>query len=400
MDFKAGTFFIAFLSCSLFLPFDSSGFNPTPPEDTSSKFTLFLGGNVMTGRGIDQILPESLDSRLYEPFIANANRYIKIAEHKNGKIPKNIDYQYVWGDALDIWQGMDPALKLINLETAITENDEPLAEKGLNYRMHPENTKVLKTAGIDFCHLANNHTIDWQKAGIKETIKSLDQAQIAHGGAGYTEKEAIKPTIFRKSFGRVLIFAFGLPGSGVKRHWKATKEKAGIAYLPKPDQQTLTRVKKIIDSFSRPQDKVFISMHWGKQWGYEIPDYQRNFAHQLIDKAGVDLIYGHSSHHPKGVEVYNDKLILYGAGSMVNDFEGIGGYEKYPRNLSLMYFPKMNAKTGDLEKLSVIPMRLNQFQLHSGTKSDAQKVKTILNLKNSQLGTCFEIKNGVLVYDN
>ena len=71
------------------------------------------------------------------------------------------------------------------------------------------------------------------------------------------------------------------------------------------------------------------SVHWGSNWGYDIPREQTVFAHRLIDEAGVDIIHGHSSHHVRAIEVYKDRLILYGCGDFLNDYEGISGYEEF-----------------------------------------------------------------------
>ena len=75
------------------------------------------------------------------------------------------------------------------------------------------------------------------------------------------------------------------------------------------------------------------SIHWGDNWGYDIPREQTTFAHKLIDEAGVDVIHGHSSHHPKGIEVYKDKPIIYGCGDFIDDYEGISGYENFRDDL-------------------------------------------------------------------
>ena len=62
--------------------------------------SFFLCGDVMLGRGIDQILPHPGDSEIYEPYLKSAKGYVDIAEDKNGEIDKPVDYSYVWGDAL------------------------------------------------------------------------------------------------------------------------------------------------------------------------------------------------------------------------------------------------------------------------------------------------------------
>ena len=38
---------------------------------------------------------------------------------------------------------------------------------------------------------------------------------------------------------------------------------------------------------------------------------QVRFAHRLIESEGVDLVHGHSSHHPRPIEMYRGKLVLY-----------------------------------------------------------------------------------------
>ena len=94
--------------------------------------------------------------------------------------------------------------------------------------------------------------------------------------------------------------------------------------------------------------------------GYEIPASQKEFVCQLIDETGVDIIHGHSSHHPKGIEIYNNKLILYGSGDFINDYEGIGGKEQYRDDLSLMYFPKINPSTGNIKSMKMVPMKIKK----------------------------------------
>jgi len=91
----------------------------TSPEP-ADLITLFLCGDVMLGRGIDQILPHPGVPRLYEPAVALATTYVELAERVNGPIPRPVDFPYVWGDALDVLRRLQPDLRIINLETSIT----------------------------------------------------------------------------------------------------------------------------------------------------------------------------------------------------------------------------------------------------------------------------------------
>lgn len=144
---------------------------------------IFLCGDVMTGRGIDQIFSSSTSPELYEDYVKDARDYIKLAEERNGPIPRHVSPDYIWGEALRIWKDEAPDFKIINLETAVTRRDTPLIGKGINYRMHPDNLEILQAPGIDFVCLANNHILDWKRAGLLETISSLDKLSIQHSGA-------------------------------------------------------------------------------------------------------------------------------------------------------------------------------------------------------------------------
>jgi len=109
---------------------DQSLSSQAPSRDTQT-ITLFLCGDVMTGRGIDQILPYPSDPRIYEPYMTSAQGYVKIAEEASGPIPKPVDFAYIWGDALEELRRADPDVRIINLETAVTNSAEFWAGKGL-----------------------------------------------------------------------------------------------------------------------------------------------------------------------------------------------------------------------------------------------------------------------------
>jgi len=132
---------------------------------------------------------------------------------------------------------------------------------------------------------------------------------------------------------------------------------------------------------------VIFSIHWGNNWGYEILDRQRYVAHWLIDNASVDIIHGHSSHHPQGIEIYKDKLILYGAGDFINDYEGISGYESYRDDLTLMYFPTIEPSNGRLISMIMVPMQIRNLRLNHASLPDTKWLLKMLNREGKKLGT-------------
>lgn len=353
--------------------------------------TLFLCGDVMTGRGIDQVLPHPGDPRLHESYVKDARGYVELAEAANGPMPRPAGFAWIWGDALAELERAAPELRLINLETAVTSSDV-WEKKGINYRMHPDNLPCLTAAGIDGCVLANNHVLDWGEAGLAETLATLERAGIRSTGAGRNLAEAKAPAVLAvPGKGRVLVFSFGAASSGISASWAATADRPGVNLLPDLSEGTARRVGEEVRRVRRPGDIVVASLHWGGNWGYEIPREQTEFAHRLIDEGGIDVVHGHSSHHVKGLEVYRDRPILYGCGDFLNDYEGISGNEAYRDDLTLMYFVGMDPETGRLVRLRMVPMQIRNFRLNRASEADARWLAAVLNREGKRFGTRVEL---------
>lgn len=350
--------------------------------------TLFLCGDVMTGRGIDQILPHPGKPHLYEPYLRTATAYVRLAETKTGPIARPVDYAYIWGDALPELARAGVDARIINLETSITSAEDPWPGKEIHYRMHPDNVPCLTAGGIHCCALANNHVLDWGYQGLAETVGTLHRAGIHTAGAGRNAAEAAAPAIIEvPGKGRVIVFAFGGESSGVPRDWAAQEERAGVNFLRDLSIQTAEAIARQVSAVKRPGDIVIASIHWGGNWGFDIPAEQRAFAHRLIDAAAVDAVHGHSSHHIKGIEVYRDKLILYGCGDFLNDYEGIDGYDAYRGDLALMYFPTFDPASGRLLGLVMTPTRTRRFRVTRATGADARWLQATLAHEGRELGT-------------
>jgi poly-gamma-glutamate synthesis protein (capsule biosynthesis protein) len=137
----------------------------------------------------------------------------------------------------------------------------------------------------------------------------------------------------------------------------------------------------------RPGDLIVVSIHWGSNWGYHIPDEQKVFARALIDEAGVSIVHGHSSHHPRAIEIYRDRLILYGCGDFLNDYEGIRGYERYRDDLALMYFADLDRASGSLQALKLVPLQIKNFRLSNPSWRDIEWIQQKLDGECQQFGT-------------
>lgn len=349
--------------------------------------TLFFCGDVMLGRGIDQILPHPCDPAIREPYIDNALDYVRLAERVNGPIARPVTPAYVWGDALEELARVKPHARIVNLETAVTCSEDRVP-KGINYRMSPANVACLSAAAIDCCALANNHVLDWGPSGLAETLDTLRAAGIRTAGAGRSRLEAEAPAeLPLEPHGRILVFSFGTESSGVAPAWAATPNRPGIDFLSDLSEHTADRIAARVHAVKRHGDLVVASVHWGGNWGYAISAVEERFAHRLIENAGVDVFHGHSSHHPKGIDVFRDKLILYGCGDFINDYEGIGGHGEFRSDLGLMYFPTLEAETGRLLRLEVVPTQMKRLRVQRASPADARWLRTLLDREGGRFGT-------------
>src|SRR5581483_8124939 len=299
------------------------------------------------------------------------------------------DFAWIWGDALAELERARPDARIVNLETSVTRSDGYWRGKGIHYRMHPDNVPCILAARIDCCVLANNHVLDYGHRGLVETLETLARAGVRTAGAGRSLEEAARPAVIDvPGKGRVVVFGFGTETSGIPPAWAATGERPGVNFIDLSDA-TVGRIRRAIRRIKRPRDVVVASIHWGGNWGFEVPDAHVRFAHDLVH-AGVDLVHGHSSHHVRPIELYGERLVLYGCGDFIDDYEGIGGYEAFRSDLSLAYFPAVDPAAGRLADLRMVPMQARNFRLRRAPVEDAKWLAATVDRESRRLG--FRVK--------
>ncbi|MEU5293478.1 CapA family protein [Streptomyces umbrinus] len=340
--------------------------------------TLFLAGDVMLGRGVDQILPHPGDPKLPESYVKDARAYVELAEEANGVIPHPVDFSWPWGDALDVLAAAAPDARILNLETAVTQNEEIAPGKEVHYRMHPANLPGLAVARPHVCALANNHVLDYGRRGMEETLDALADAGLRSAGAGRDADGARRPAIVPVAGGRrVLVFSVGMASSGIPGSWAATEQRSGVDFVAEPSDAAAAGIAARLRQAKRPGDIVVVSVHWGSNWGYGIPRDQVRFGHALID-GGADVVHGHSSHHPRPLESYRGKLITHGCGDLINDYEGIGGREEYRDDLRLLYFVTVDQDDGRFHDVRIALMRSRRMRLERATVEDSRWLQDVL----------------------
>jgi poly-gamma-glutamate capsule biosynthesis protein CapA/YwtB (metallophosphatase superfamily) len=355
--------------------------------------TLFVCGDVMPGRGIDQILPDPGNPVLREARIRHAGGYVALAE-RGGRIPRPVPCSWPWGDSLAVLDDVAPDVRVVNLETSITRSDDYAPGKAVHYRMSPGNIACVAAVRPDACALANNHVLDFGRRGLIETLDVLAGAGLSAVGAGRDVEAARRPAVIPLGTGgRALVFALGAASSGIPASWAATPTDPGVDFVPALSDAAADAVVERVQRAKRPGDVVVTSIHWGSNWGYDVTDDQVRFAHRLVD-GGVDVVHGHSSHHPRPVEVYRGKLVLYGCGDLINDYEGIPGHEESRPDLRLLYFAALEPRTGALAHLRIVPMRTRRMRLRTASHADGEWLRDVLDREGGHLGTHLELEPG------
>ena len=353
---------------------------------------VLLAGDLMLGRGIDQILQHPSTPQLHESYHRDARDYVRLVERVHGPLPRQVDADHVWGDALVQIDHAAPDLRIANLETAITTESYAWPGKGVHYRMHPANVACIRAGGFQALSLANNHVLDWGRPGLDQTLQVLKEAGVHTAGAGSDGQSAWGPaTLPLPGGGYALMFACATASSGVPNGWAAGVAHSGIALLPDLSEATARELAADASHHRSNHGLVVVSIHWGANWhdksAAEVPLEHRRFARRLIDLGAADVVHGHSSHHPLPIEVYRGRLILYGCGDLINDYEGIGPRGDLRSDVSCLYFATVDRERGTLQKLHIVPMQMFRFRLVHADAQARRWVQDLLNRGGQSLGT-------------
>jgi poly-gamma-glutamate capsule biosynthesis protein CapA/YwtB (metallophosphatase superfamily) len=326
--------------------------------------TLALMGDVMLGRKVAEAL--SYRMRPEEP----------------------------WGDVMPLLNDAD--LRIVNLECAITDKDRPWTRtpKVFHFRTPPSAVETLRTAQIDACSLANNHTLDFEEQGLLDTLEHLDAAGIRHAGAGRNQAEAADPailTVRADHASRVALLAF----TDNEPSFAAGIDQPGTNYLPvslRPEM--LRRVERAVSAVREVGvETVIFSNHWGPNMVQRPKEIFRRFARAVID-LGVDIYYGHSAHVFQGVEVYRGKLILYDTGDFIDDY----AVNRELRN-DWSFFFRVSVEEGRFERLDLIPVKLSYARVDLATGGEREIILDRMERLSAEMGTIFARHEGALVLE-
>ena len=311
------------------------------------KINLLFVGDVMLGRLVNEALEEKLPT-------------------------------YPWADTLPLFHNAD--VRLCNLECVITDRGTPwsVTPKVFHFRSDAKNIETLKAAHIDAVSLANNHTLDFGYEGLFQMMDILGAAGIHYAGAGTTISEASQPAIWEMSGKKIGLIAF----TDNEPVWEATQEQPGVFYVPITlKDKRAERLFEMVRKTKEVVDFLVVSAHWGPNWGYAPPSEHIPFAQALIDE-GADVIFGHSGHVIRGIEIYKDKPIMYCTGDFIDDY-AVDESERNDR--SFIFILETDLHT--IFRLLLYPTIITNFQAGRAKNNDKREIVARMQELCTQLKT-------------
>lgn len=297
------------------------------------------------------------------------------------KVLKVYDFTYPWGDTLSILQQAD--LRICNLECVLSDIGNPWSPKMFHFRSDEKNVQSLLAAKINIVSLANNHVLDYEESALLRMLDVLDNQGVLHVGAGRDLAQSLKPALCHVKDQKIGMLAF----TDNEPDFGAEEKRPGVYYMPtKMNDKRVKNFIKCVQQLQQQVDFLIVSAHWGSNWGYDVPKDHVILAHALVE-AGADLIFGHSGHIFRGIEIYKERPIIYCAGDFIDDY-AVDEIEKNDESFIFL----LEREPGKKLKLYLYPTLIEQFQANLAV---SDRKKTILSKMQSlckDLGTkihCF-----------
>lgn len=244
----------------------------------SNQVSVIFTGDIMLSRGVAQKIKAKQD--LSYPFLAVGD-YLKSAD-------------LVFG----------------NLETALLPGRE-IGLQEMVFRTDPKMAKVLYDFNFRVVSLANNHTMNFGRAGLGQTLKNLLGDGVDYAGAGLSALEAYNPVVIHRN-GLTLAFLAYTDNDVVPSSYFATATTTGVAYMD------IAKMQQAIKIARERADFVIVSMHAGNEYKSYPNARQTIFARAAVD-AGAGLVIGHHPHVVQWAEQYKGKYIFYSLGNFIFD---------------------------------------------------------------------------------
>ena len=195
-----------------------------------------------------------------------------------------------------------------NLETPLTSKKKSLVCKSMHLRSDPINVEILKFLNIDIVSLANNHSYDFGRKGIDDTIEILKSNNIDF--YGFDNKYVNIGDLTLRGYCCLTTNAFG---------YNSKTKKKGVNTLD------YSKVISDVNNDNINGKLSLLSMHWGDEHT-NYPRYEHVKFSRYLSKINNVVINGHHPHVVQGIEKINNSIIAYSQGNFCfDDCKSISG---------------------------------------------------------------------------
>ena len=311
-----------------------------------------------------------------------------VDRHQRNRLP-----EAVWGEMLDRLRSLDGLF--LNLECCLSTRGRRWTRtyRPFHFRADPAwAIPALRTAGVDWVALANNHVLDYGPEALVDTLDHLDRAGIDHAGAGRTLEEAREPSLVAVADGALTVGLVSFTDNTPE--YAATPDSPGTAYveIDHTDDRTRAIVRESLSALRASEpDLLVASLHWGPNMVESPPDAFRDFALWLVEQ-GVDVVHGHSAHVFQGIEVDKGKLICYDTGDFVDDY----AVDPELRNDRSFLFELHIERDGKLRELRLVPTEIDEFAVQPASAGSARWSRDCMRARSEPFGTSFDLDDGEL----
>jgi len=282
-------------------------------------------------------------------------------------------------------------LTIVNLECAITSSAHlwPGAPKAFYFGAPLPAIASLTGAGVDLVSLANNHVLDYDVTGLRDTMRALRRHGIALAGAGENLAQACAPAIVERAGMRFGMACF----CDHQEDFAARQDAPGMAYLDMDDAPaTLSAWRDALAALRREHvDWPILSLHWGPNMVRRPSARFRRLAHGAIDM-GWKILFGHSAHVFQGIELYRGCPILYAVGDLVDDY-----YVDPEFRNDHQLLIEMELGRSDVRRVLLHPLLIGRCQVRPASGEHFRWIVKTMTTLCRELGTAVSEEEGVML---
>lgn len=194
---------------------------------------------------------------------------------------------------------------IVNLENVFGERNEhtPIVKDGPNLISSADYAEYIRALSPTVVGIANNHTMDYGVAPMRQTKALLESEGYLCIGAGENLQEAYRPAILEKDGVKVALIAI------CENEFGGAGENA-----PGTASYRLDCVTREILAARSQEMLPIIYFHTGHE-GYPFPSpRRREICRHFVDVGAAAVICMHA-HCPQGYETYSGAPIVYGMGN-------------------------------------------------------------------------------------